>query len=127
MALQEPVTHQILAFAQKTYGTQPEYLWARLPDAAVLRRADNQKWYAVLMPVARAKLGLSGEGTIEIIDLKSDPLLIDALRTRPGYLPAYHMNKLHWFTALLDGSVPAEELCELLRLSYDSAGTGGKA
>jgi len=121
MALQEPVTQQIFDFARTTYGTEPEYLWARLPEAAVLRRADNRKWYAALMAVERSKLGLPGDGAVEVIDLKCDPMLIDALRTRPGYLPAYHMNKLHWFTALLDGTVPAEELCELLRLSYDSA------
>lgn len=122
MSFHEPVTKAILRFAKKTYGTQEEYLWARTPDAAVLRRPDNLKWYAVLMIVERRKVGLDGDGSIELLDLKADPLLIDALRTRPGFLPAYHMNKLHWVTIILDGTVPVEDIYELLRHSYDCAG-----
>lgn len=122
MIFQEPVTRAILDFAQKTFDTPEEYLWAKTPDAAILRRPDNRKWYAVLMIIERRKVGLDGDGTIELLDLKADPLLIDALRARPGFLPAYHMNKLHWVTVLLDGTVPTEDICELLRHSYDCAG-----
>lgn len=122
MAFREPVTNAILRFAHKTYGTQEEYLWKHSPDAAILRRPDNQKWYAAFMIVPRRKVGLDGEGSIELLDLKADPLLIDALRTRPGFLPAYHMNKLHWVTVMLDGTVPIEEIQELLRHSYNCAG-----
>lgn len=122
MPFHEPVTKAILRFAKKTYGTQEEYLWVRTPDAAVLRRPDNAKWYAVFMVVERRKVGLDGDGSIELLDLKADPLLIDALRTRPGFLPAYHMNKLHWVTIMLDGTVPVEDIYELLRHSYACAG-----
>ena len=30
------------------------------------------------------------------------------------FLPGYHMNKQHWFTVPLDGTVPSEELFRLL-------------
>lgn len=127
MPFLEPITGKLLRYAKKTYGSAPEYLWARLPDAAILRRPDNRKWYAAIMTVTRGKLGLDGSGTVEIIDLKAEPALIDSLLTRPGFLPGYHMNKVHWFTALLDGTVPYEELQELLQYSYACAGPGGKA
>ncbi|EAG2954796.1 MmcQ/YjbR family DNA-binding protein, partial [Listeria monocytogenes] len=32
---------------------------------------------------------------------------------------AYHMNKNHWLTALLDGSVSEKQLQSLLRDSYE--------
>lgn len=115
------ITDKLLGFARRTFGTEPEYLWASTPDAAVLRRADNRKWYAVLMPVDRQKLGLEGPGAVEVIDLKADPPMVDSLLTRPGFLPAYHMNKVHWFTALLDGTVPEDELRQLLEYSHACA------
>lgn len=125
MAFQGPAVNKLLRYAKRTYGTEPEYLWANLPDAAILRRPDNRKWYAALMTVERKKLGLEGDGSIEIMDLKCDPALIDALLTRPGFLPGYHMNKLHWVTVLMDGTVQDAELRELLGYSYECA-SGGK-
>ncbi|MCI9468911.1 MAG: MmcQ/YjbR family DNA-binding protein [Oscillospiraceae bacterium] len=122
MAFQEPITNKLLRYGKRTFGTPPEYLWARLPDAAVLRRPDNRKWYAVFMTVERKKLGLPGDGAVEVIDLKADPALIDSLLPRPGFFPAYHMNKVHWFSALLDGTVPYEDLRQLLKYSYACAG-----
>lgn len=94
------------------------YLWEKTPEAAVLRHEDSRKWYALVMPVERSRLGLDGAGSVEILNLKCDPLLIGVLRTRAGFLPAYHMNKEHWITLLLDGSVEREEGLQLLEMSY---------
>ncbi|MDR2712904.1 MAG: MmcQ/YjbR family DNA-binding protein [Clostridiales bacterium] len=33
--------------------------------------------------------------------------------------PAYHMNKVHWNTVALGGDVPDDELCRMLKSSYD--------
>lgn len=107
-----------MSLARRQYKTEPEYLWAKYPDYAVLRHADNRKWYAVLMNVAREKLGLPGEGEVDIIDLKLDPELIGALRMSPGFLPAYHMNKSSWITVLLDGTVGIGQIADLVDASY---------
>lgn len=40
------------------------------------------------------------------------------LHSRPGFFLAYHMNKEHWISAALDGSVDAEELRALLAESF---------
>ena len=45
------IKEDLLQYAAKRYGTQPEYLWLSLPNYAVLRHADNRKWYALLMDV----------------------------------------------------------------------------
>ena len=42
------------------------------------------------------------------VSLKCDPTLAEALRERfPAVTPGYHLNKRHWNTIELDGSVPA--------------------
>jgi len=54
------------------------------------------------------------------VSLKCDPDLAAVLRDRYAAItPGYHLNKRHWNTVALDGSVPAEELLELIDHSYD--------
>jgi predicted DNA-binding protein (MmcQ/YjbR family) len=54
------------------------------------------------------------------ISLKCDPGLAADLRGRyAGVTPGYHLNKRHWNTVALDGSVPDEEVLELVDHSYD--------
>jgi predicted DNA-binding protein (MmcQ/YjbR family) len=54
------------------------------------------------------------------VSLKCDPTLAEALRARyPAVRPGYHLNKRHWNTVELDGSVPADELAELVDHSWE--------
>ena len=54
------------------------------------------------------------------IDLKCDPSIAVSLRERfPSVLPGYHMNKRHWNTVLVDGSIPDELSENWIDLSYD--------
>lgn len=100
------------------YGAVPEHLWARFPDYAVFRRADNRKWFAVIMNVKKSKLGLSGEDSIDILNVKCDPLLVSLLVDEEGFLPAYHFNKKNWTTILLDGSCSDIRIEELIETSF---------
>lgn len=117
----ENCAHKVIEYAREKYGDELEFLWERYPDAAVLRRKDNQKWYALFMTIPKSKLGLDSDELAEIIDLRFDvdelPKKVDGER----YFPGYHMNKKHWITMLLDGSVPFEEILNYLDESYKSA------
>ncbi|WP_433513626.1 MmcQ/YjbR family DNA-binding protein [Nonomuraea sp. CA-143628] len=54
------------------------------------------------------------------ISLKCDPDLAVGLRGRYAAITAgYHLNKRHWNTITLDGSVPDDELLDLVDHSYD--------
>ena len=64
-------------------------------------------------------LGLSGEGEISVVNLKCDTRLIGSFRMEPGIYPGWHMNKAHWLTVALDGTVEAEKIKFLLDMSYD--------
>ncbi|MFC6635109.1 MmcQ/YjbR family DNA-binding protein [Microbulbifer taiwanensis] len=56
---------------------------------------------------------------VDSINLKCDPDEAEALRDIfPGVLPGYHMNKRHWNTVLLDGSVPDYEIERMVDRSY---------
>lgn len=45
------------------------------------------------------------------ISLKCDPDTADLLRMQyTAVVPGYHLNKRHWNTVVVDGSVPEEEL-----------------
>ncbi|MBF1207631.1 MAG: MmcQ/YjbR family DNA-binding protein, partial [Fusobacterium periodonticum] len=37
------------------------------------------------------------------------------------YFPAYHMNKKHWCTICLDGTVELEKIYRLIDISYELA------
>ena len=103
----------LIAYISDTYGVQEEHLWARFPDFAVFRNPRNRKWFAILMNIDRQKLGLSGAGKTDVINLKCDFLMMGSLLNADGYLPAYHMSKKSWLTAVLDAA-PEDELLSLL-------------
>ena len=108
---------QLFQWMKRRYGVEPDYPWA--DENAVLRHRDNNKWFALVMEVGREKLGMDGDGTAEIINLKCQPALIGSLRERNGFHPAYHMNKDQWLSVRLDGSVTDDELKSLIDLSFE--------
>ncbi len=106
-------------YIKKEYKILPEFPWRRFPGYAVFRHRDNQKWFALVAEVDGAKAGVPDAGSVDMINLKvDDPLFRDMIVQEPGIMPAYHMNKQHWISVLLDGSVPDERVFELLRMSY---------
>ncbi len=109
---------ELLRYARDAYGTEPEYPWLDEPSFAVLRHTLGTKWYGLVMSLPKKTLGLPGEGSVEVLNLKLDPALVFILRGQEGYLPAWHMNKTHWLTVRLDGSVPAERVRDLLDQSF---------
>jgi predicted DNA-binding protein (MmcQ/YjbR family) len=54
------------------------------------------------------------------VNLKCNPALAIELREKyDSVSPGYHMNKKHWNTVLLDGSIPEAELFTWIDHSYD--------
>lgn len=109
---------QIVTYVNETYQTQLEFLWKKFPNNAVLRCRDGGKWYAAILTVSKEKFGLEEDGTLEIIDLRALPDEIIGLVDSKNYFPGYHMNKKHWYTICLDGSVSIQEICRRIETSY---------
>ena len=54
------------------------------------------------------------------VSLKCEPLLAEQLReAHPAVLPGYHLNKRHWNTVQVDGSLPDRLVLDMIEDSYD--------
>lgn len=106
-------------FAKREYGDGLEFLWRDL-DAAVLRRKDTQKWYALIMKIPRRRLFKTGEGDVEILNVRCDPEKIGGLLDGETLFPAYHMNKKHWISVVLE-SLSDGDTEKFMVYSYENA------
>ncbi|MFP4894015.1 MmcQ/YjbR family DNA-binding protein [Paraburkholderia sp. EG304] len=118
------VKSKVFDYIKKKHRVKPDYPWDRYPSYAVFRHLDDEKWFCLLMNVPRSKLGLAGDGEVDVIDVKARVELVGALRKRPGFLPAYHMNKEHWVTVVLDGSVPEHDVFDVIDDSFELTKNG---
>ena len=74
----------------------------------------------IVFKVMGKMFALSDVVDFDSINLKVVPEIGVELRERyPAVLEGYHMNKKHWITVLMDGSVPDRLLCEWINNSYD--------
>lgn len=109
-----------IRYIQDTYSVEAEYPWQSSPDFAVFRHQSNRKWFAVLMAGLPPKsLGLASRGTIDVLNLKCDPMLSGSVKDGIHIFPAYHMNKEHWISVLLDESLELETLKVLIDMSWE--------
>jgi predicted DNA-binding protein (MmcQ/YjbR family) len=59
------------------------------------------------------------------VSLKCEPPLAEQLRAaRPAVLPGYHLNKRHWNTVIIDGSIPEQTIADMMEDSYDLVVSG---
>ena len=117
----------LLDYVSERYGDRLEFLWEKLSDNAVLRRKDNRKWYAAMLPVRGDRIGMDTMDIVEIIDLRLEPDEMEATIDHKSFFPGYHMNKKHWYSILLDGSVPQDEIARRIDESYRIAGVKKKS
>ncbi|MCC6761439.1 MAG: MmcQ/YjbR family DNA-binding protein [Chitinophagaceae bacterium] len=74
----------------------------------------------LVFKVAGKMFALANMTVFESINLKCDPEQAIELRERyAAVLPGYHMNKQHWNTVLIDGSIPNQLLLQWTKDSYD--------
>ena len=90
-----------------------------VPIQGVFYCTGSKKWYGVVLEVSADKLGLPEAGIIDVLNVKSDPLLIGSLRGQDGYFPAYHMNKEKWLSIQLGKPELDDAIKDLLSLSHE--------
>lgn len=107
-------------FIEEKYSVLPDYPfkdeWA---ECAVFRHLVNHKWFGIIMNIEYSKLGIDKSGKCDIINLKCNPHEAFFLREEKGIYPGYHMNKTHWNSVLLDGTVEKEFVYEMIETSYN--------
>ena len=114
-----------LEFCSGTYGTSPDYPFDDDFETAVLRHADNRKWYAIVMRVSRRKFGFESDEVIDVVNLKLPTEMFGSFGAPDGVYPAYHMNKLHWISVLLPDA--SDEIVQfLVNVSFETTKTHKK-
>lgn len=110
---------EFLYYCLNAYNTIPDYPFDADSETAVLRHADNRKWYAIVMRVSRRKFGFDSDETIDVVNLKLPIDMFGSFGTADGVYPAYHMNKIHWISVLLSDA--ADDLVDfLVHVSYEA-------
>ncbi len=113
-------TNKILGYVKEKYGTVGDCPFSKDNGSIVLRNMHNKKWYGIIINnLPKNKLGLNNNEISNILNLKCDPMLTFDFVDNKGVFPAYHMNKTHWISVLLDGSVDMEKISFLIDISYN--------
>ena len=109
-----------LDYCHNKFGTSPDYPFDEDLETAVLRHADNRKWFALLMKVSRRKFGFDSDKTVDVVNLKLPFEMFGSFGKADGVYPAYHTNKLHWISVLLSDATD-ETIAFLTGVSYEAA------
>lgn len=111
-----PQSKRLMETVENKYKSNLEFLWEKFPKDAIYRNNNNNKWFALLVVLEKSKIGIKGEGEIEIVVLKHDNVsnVVDG----ESILEGYHMNKKHWITVPLDDRISDDELFKLVDNSY---------
>ena len=108
-----------LEYCSGVYETSPDYPFEEDFETAVLRHADNKKWYALVMKISRRKLGIDSDEMVDVVNLKLPTEMFGSFGAQDGVYPAYHMNKLHWISVILQDA--SDDLIKfLVNVSFEA-------
>jgi len=113
---------KVLSYVKRKYGTIPEYPWDESFENYGTLKANNGKWYGLIMPIKYSLIGNESDRVVDVINIKLPPEKIVSLIDHVHFYPAYHMNKKYWITILLDNLIDERKLYELIDESYDLIG-----
>ena len=102
-----PQTNRISQYIFHQYNVKPDFAWNKDSNSAVFRHSHNKKWFALIMNINKNKL-TDEDKNIEIINLKLHTEDIEQLINKDGFYLAYHMNKKHCITIILDNTLNDE-------------------
>ena len=107
-------------YIKEKYHVKPEYLWKSAPGFGVFRNPNNNKWFGIIMNIAKNKIVGQDDKEIEVLNLMLQDKVASYLNTKNFY-PAYHMNKKSWISVILDESLSNEEIFNLIDISFHNS------
>ena len=112
------ISSEVIDYCNK-YGGNHVNPFKKHPDILAFVNEKN-KWYALLSDVEYNKLNKNTDITtkVKILNLKypTDKIL-DSIDNK-NIFSAYHMNKKHWISIVLDKNIKLETIKELIDISY---------
>ncbi len=109
---------QLIDYVAEEYGVLPDNPFKGDFVSAIFRHKSNKKWFAALLQVKRDKIVKGSDKVVEVLDLKCDPMLRPAVLKFKGVYTAYHMNKIHWISVLIE-EADEKDIKDLLDISFE--------
>ena len=121
------IREQLDAHVKEKYGIDPEILPFSKENYSVYRHLETGKWFAVFIVKDRSVFAIPGSGDVEVVSFKiRDKMLSDFMVRQSGYLFGYPARNWNWTTAMLDGTVPVEDICRWIDESYEATKSNTK-
>ena len=109
---------ELINYIFDEYSVEPDFPFRMDDVTCVFRHIDNRKWFGIAMVIPYRTIGINKAGNVDILNVKCDPVIMGSLRGKPGFCPAYHMNKDKWITILLNESADEADIKALLAMSF---------
>ena len=98
---------EVFGYIQKKYKAKPEYLWAKFPEYAIFRHADNQKWFGLVMNISYDKINKDKSGMVDILNVKLDDILLrDVLVQQDGYYVGAPVSAILYQCKVIEVDIP---------------------
>ena len=113
------ISLEIIDYCNNKYGENHVNPFKKHPDILAFVNEKN-KWYALLLDVEYNKLNKNTDITtkVKILNVKYPTDRILEIIDNKNIFSAYHMNKKHWISIVLDKNIKLETIKELIEISY---------
>ena len=113
------ISSEIIDYCNNKYGENHVNPFKKHPDILAFINEKN-KWYALFLDVEYNKLNKNTDITtkVKISNVKYPTDKILEIIDNKNIFPAYHMNKKHWISIVLDKNIKLETIKELIDMSY---------
>ena len=113
------ISSEIIDYCNGKYGENHFNPFKKHPDILAFVNEKN-KWYALFSGVDYNKLNKNTDITtkVKILNVKYPTDKILDIIDNQNIFPAYHMNKKHWISIVLDKNIKLETIKELIDISY---------
>lgn len=116
---ERPQVERLQALIEEKYGLKPKHPFKTYHEITTYN-GYKDKIFAMFWPLEKGKITKKNDSKIiNMLNVKADPDEVLRLQTKPGFYPAYHMNKKHWVTVLLDESQTDDVIFTLIKQSFE--------
>ena len=113
------ISLEIIDYYNNKYGGNRVNPFKKHPDILAMVNEKN-KWYSLFLDVEYNKLNKNTDITtkVKILNVKYPADKILEIIDNKNIFPAYHMNKKHWISIVIDKNIKLETIKELIDISY---------
>ena len=115
----EKISLEVIDYCNNKYGKNQVNPFKKHSDIFAMVNEKN-KWYALFLDVEYNKLNKNTDITtkVKILNVKYPTDRILKIIDNKNIFPAYHMNKKHWISIVIDKNIKLETIKELIDISY---------